>query len=426
MPTAKKPKSITLRTYQVGFGDCFLMTFHYTSGDKHVLIDFGSTGAPKTSGDDLMLRIAQDIQTQCAGKLHLVVATHRHADHISGFATNRAGKAPGDLIAACKPDVVLQPWTEDPDADPVTGTVKGDRKMFTASLRNMHGISQSVLTELNQRPTAFGKTLRGELSFLGEDNLTNKSAVENLMEMGKAGKAFYLRCDDTPPLGSVLPGVKLHVLGPPDLKQSEAIRKMRTKDENEYWHLQAQAGASSAQTKGRLFPKAAILSAADRPPFARWFIKRCHKLRGEQLLGIMRALDDVMNNTSLILLFEVGGMKLLFPGDAQIENWSFALSQAGKRKLLEDVNVYKVGHHGSLNATPKSLWNKFTHKDKPGASERLTTVVSTMAGKHGKPANKTEVPRGPLVDALKAESDFFTTQDLKGASKFFMDLTFDL
>ena len=42
----------------------------------------------------------------------------------------------------------------------------------------------------------------------------------------------------------------------------------------------------------------------------------------------MRTLDDQMNNTSLILLFEVFGKKLLFPGDAQIENWSYALQDA--------------------------------------------------------------------------------------------------
>jgi hypothetical protein len=81
------------------------------------------------------------------------------------------------------------------------------------------------------------------------------------------------------------------------------------------------------------------------------------KLSGEQVLEIVRTLDQQMNNTSLILLFEVLGMKLLFPGDAQLENWSYALEDAPEaarnRKLLAGVGVYKVGHHGSLNATPK-------------------------------------------------------------------------
>ena len=71
-----------------------------------------------------------------------------------------------------------------------------------------------------------------------------------------------------------------------------------------------------------------------------------------------------MNNTSLILLFEVNGKKLLFPGDAQLENWSYALTEAQDTKkvraMLADVDFYKVGHHGSLNATPrKLLWEAF-------------------------------------------------------------------
>ena len=48
-------------------------------------------------------------------------------------------------------------------------------------------------------------------------------------------------------------------------------------------------------------------------------------------------------STSVILLFEVGKAKLLFPGDAQIENWSYAFSERGVLDALAAVNVYKVG-----------------------------------------------------------------------------------
>ena len=60
----------------------------------------------------------------------------------------------------------------------------------------------------------------------------------------------------------------------------------------------------------------------------RWFTKRLNTIRGDELLEIVRALDQAMNNTSLILLFEVGAKKLLFSGDAQIENWLYALKAA--------------------------------------------------------------------------------------------------
>ena len=152
-------------------------------------------------------------------------------------------------------------------------------------------------------------------------------------------------------------------------------------------------------------------------------------LRGDQLLDLVRILDDQMNNTSVILLFEVGDKKLLFPGDAQIENWSYALEQAEKKpslkKKLEAVNLYKVGHHGSLNATPKSLWELFGHKGGEHEPDRLQTVVSTMAGKHGSARSGTEVPRSKLVDELKRHSDFFTTQKL-GRGELFHDVEIEV
>ena len=72
MTATDKPSKLTLRVYNVGFGDCFLLTFHYPARDRHVLIDFGSTGGD--NGPGLLLRIAKDISRRCGGKLEAVGA----------------------------------------------------------------------------------------------------------------------------------------------------------------------------------------------------------------------------------------------------------------------------------------------------------------------------------------------------------------
>lgn len=435
---ASKPTRLTLRTYQVGFGDCFLLTFRYppkngASQDRHVLIDFGSTGQPAGAGEKLMLRVAENIRETCGGKngkLHAVVATHRHKDHISGFATNSAGTASGDIIASLKPDLVVQPWTEDPDAKPdakkATATLKGKQR-FTGALADMHSFAAATLAELDRRGQAFGPQLRAKLSFLGDDNLKNRSAIDNLIAMGKAGRAAYVSFGSKSGFDKVLPGVTTTVLGPPTLEQTDTITKQRSHDDAEFWHFQAAAGQTF--TAAGKSPFTARYQYAQRPPHVRWLIPRMDALRGDQLLEIVRVLDQQMNNTSVILLFEAGKKKLLFPGDAQIENWAYALDQAKKKsslqKKLATVNFYKVGHHGSLNATPKSLWELFEHKGDSHEHDRLQTVVSTMAGKHGSPDRGTEVPRSKLVDALKKDSDFFTTQALKGKT-FWHDVDIDL
>jgi hypothetical protein len=132
----------------------------------------------------------------------------------------------------------------------------------------------------------------------------------------------------------------------------------------------------------------------------------------------VRTLDQEMNNTSVILLFQVGKKKLLFPGDAQKENWQYALGQKRYQTLLTGVNLYKVGHHGSLNATPKSLWKLFKNKSERKTANRLLSLMSTMEGKHGSVYSHTEVPRAKLVRDLHRESDLFTTQLLKGKDFF--------
>lgn len=404
----------TIRMYNVGFGDCFLLSFPYASGDRHVLIDFGSHPRPKGAPTGFMETIARDIETHVAGGRLAVVATHRHADHISGFAT-KAGKASGDIIRALKPDVVVQPWTEHPNAarDAHKPAFRAAAREFHRSLAAMQGFAGAFVKGLEQVPAFVPRRLRERLAYIGEDVIKNKAAVDNLMTMGRR-KPKYIHAGSKSGLETFLPGVKVHVLGPPTLDQAPDIRSYADKSP-EYWLRRQQIAlgrrpASRAADDRALFAPALRRSARQAPAHARWFIDRMRRAYAEELLGIVTVLDDVMNNTSVILLFEVGGEKLLFSGDAQLENWSYALKTY--RSLLSGITVYKVGHHGSLNATPKTLWNILTRGDTAAPTAAFRTLLSSKSDVHGGENNRpTEVPRKPLVDELKAHSQYVSTLD---------------
>ncbi|MGE8394418.1 hypothetical protein HFV04_023455 [Pseudomonas sp. BIGb0427] len=419
------PTSLTLYAYQVGFGDCFLLRFNYP-GDvrRHVLIDFGSMGMPKgVAQGQRLLAIAEDIKAKCAGKLDAVVATHRHADHISGFASNRAGTASGDVIRSLAPELVLQPWTEQLELAedaiaPEQPGLRGARSM-AQTLKSMNALASAVVKLLDQGKHGLSAELARRLGFIGEDNISNASAVNNLASMGKRNAYAFFGSEDA--LAELLPGVRTHVLGPPTVEQSASIRKQRSRDPAEFWHLHRQlvdAQVNAPDDDPGPFADYPATRGSKLPMSTRWIARRVREARGEQLLQIVTALDKAMNNTSLILLFEVAGKKLLFPGDAQIENWSYALSQPDIRALLADVDLYKVGHHGSLNATPKSLWGGFNKRGKAGTPQRLTSVLSTMPGKHGNPEAGTEVPRRPLLEALGKESELHSTDGLEPGSLY--------
>lgn len=413
-----RPTSATLFAYQVGFGDCFLLRFNYPKDvQKHVLIDFGTTGLPEDVAKNHLLMVAEDIAKQCNGKLDAVVATHRHADHISGFATGAGARSSGAVIKALKPDVVVQPWTEElklaEDALGPKGSKGFAQRASARSLVQMQKAAAQVVAALDSHKGAISKPMAAKLRFIGEDNISNVSAVKNLASMGR--KQVYAHHEGPSGLETVLPGVKTHVLGPPTLRQSEAIRKQRSKDPDEFWHLQFKRlvdGDAQAGFGDPVFPNAVVAKGTKLPATARWLAYRMQQARDEQLLGIVTTLDKQMNNTSLILLFETANKKLLFPGDAQIENWSVALSKDKYRKLLADVDLYKVGHHGSLNATPRSMWGAFKKKGAASKAGRLTTVLSTMPGKHGDEKSKTEVPRTTLLTELGRHSELHSTHTL--------------
>lgn len=418
---ARAPQAVEIRSFQVGFGDCFLLSFVYGEKDsRHVLIDFGTTALPRSGKPSThMPQVAAEIAKVCGpkGRLTAVVATHRHADHISGFGTDSKTGESGKIIRALKPRLVLQPWTEDPKArvDARQATPGGrSRKGFVAGLAAMNDLAARVHRLALSKPPWMSAAVRRELEFLGADNIANRSAIDNLIAMGKAqgAKTRYLRFGDRTGLESLLPGVRVRVLGPPDLTQTEKIRKQRSRDPDEFWQLAAGTVPSGA---GPNLASGAGGRSGHRVPIeGRWFRDRLESLTGQGLLEIVRQLDKQMNNTSLILLFEVFGKRLLFPGDAQLENWSYALSEAPNsadvREMLADVDFYKVGHHGSLNATPrKALWGRFRKRK----GRQLKTMMSTMPGKHGKKESRTEVPRGTLLQALKSGSELKSTHELK-------------
>jgi hypothetical protein len=112
-------------------------------------------------------------------------------------------------------------------------------------------------------------------------------------------------------------------------------------------------------------------------------------------------LDSATNNTSLAFALEIGppgeGNVLLFPGDAQVGNWEswFGKVQVGKQELGKDMVwtvgskkvtaedllrrtvLYKVGHHGSHNATLKALG--LERMGRPGALVALLPVDEHVA-----------------------------------------------
>jgi hypothetical protein len=118
-----------IRMYRHGLGDCFLITLprKKSASPYRILIDCGvilGTADAITK----MTNVVEDIVHESGGKIDLLLATHQHWDHLSGFiqaADSFAKLTVGDVWLA---------WTEDPKDD-LAKKLSGEREQALASLR---------------------------------------------------------------------------------------------------------------------------------------------------------------------------------------------------------------------------------------------------------------------------------------------------
>jgi hypothetical protein len=151
-----------------------------------------------------------------------------------------------------------------------------------------------------------------------------------------------------------LPGVKVHVLGPSH--DRSVIADLDPPQGESYLRLK-ESTAVELTGMCRPFSDEYLTDPGDTPSefielFSQEDRSAIEASGGLSDFDAAVALDGAINGTSLMLVLEVRDVFLLFPGDAQWGTWNLVLNDAEWRKLLSKVTFYKVGHHGSHNATP--------------------------------------------------------------------------
>jgi hypothetical protein len=116
-------------------------------------------------------------------------------------------------------------------------------------------------------------------------------------------------------------------------------------------------------------------------------------------LELLARLEESVNATSLVLLFHVGDAWMLFPGDAQWGTWNAILNHPLHSALLENLTFYKVGHHGSHNATPISFVDRYI-------SKKVLAMIP-----YGKVDRWPAIPRAGLLTRLSEKSVAYARSD---------------
>jgi beta-lactamase superfamily II metal-dependent hydrolase len=393
---------VRVRMYNVGFGDCFLCEFPRPGAPFRVLVDCGahSSGYPRDGWrpEDVVDLIVSDITADGGDPvIDVVVATHRHQDHVVGFRAPAWSKV--------RVREVWMPWTEDPN-NPRARAIR-DRQ---------HRLGFALDVALDQRQVqqryADAPATLSSVREIVRNSLTNETAMRTLHSgfLGRPKRRFL--SDKTPPMQrDDCPGLLVHVLGPST--DERVIRDMDPPRGQSYLRYigltrmyidrVADELIFSGVEQQRPFPRSYAIPPEQFARGAAWSGLQLDQAVKDSARTMTRAddiatvvaLDKAINNTSVVLVFEFGDAFLLFPGDAQWGTWHAILEEPERRDLLSRTTFYKVGHHGSHNATPVEF-------------------VEHVLGEDIRLANWPLIPKSELIKALKERGADVVRSDRPG------------
>ena len=406
--------------YQVGFGDCFLISFAYSTAP---LAD-GTQRAPRA--DRLRLHpLAQETtrrgtansrttsHSRTGGKLDVLVITHRHKDHLGGFADDTAAATIAALQTVARAALHgrrTRAQRRTPPAPPSSANARSPTP--TASTRRRHSPARSRAPSATDGRDSAATCADGDRAARkpGRDPPPRRARADAISGAGATIRRPTLRhrrCDPrrddegarpaddrpvasrrrssartTPNTGSanagLLAGMLQTVNAPPAvIRRSPAAAGRRPDDRPRPAPLDRRADARPADP----------LAAADR-----------HQPRGRA--------QQHQHHPPIPNRHSEDAVPRATPRSRTGPTPSPRPKASCLRADLADLDLYKVGHHGSRNASPRSLVKQW--------QTTQTTVRRPDVDPRPRPRQdrSNRRPRQSLVDALKALGTLHQTDGL--------------
>jgi hypothetical protein len=425
---------VKIRMYRQGLGDCFLLAFATGVGRPfYMLIDCGVLMGTENAADK-MRQVAESLRASTGGRIDVLVATHQHWDHLSGFDQAR------EVFDKIEIGEVWVAWTEDPNNELATRL----RARRRAHLRALGGATQALRAAGDEGRAGALEAVLGFFGELGMDG--HPSRIEGALDyvLGRGKPPRYRAPGEV--VG--LPGgaARVYVLGPPQdealllrsdpsTRSSEVYEKRLglTQETAFFAAVLAETPPESPEERdlrNLSFPFEEVYrvdpaKAAEDPFFQDHYYgekgsaEDAWRQIEDDWLGagetLALQLDSDTNNTSLALAIELspGGKVLLFPGDAQVGNWLSWHRLRWSREddphgdvdaadLLRRTALYKVGHHASHNATLREKGLELM--ERPDLVALVPVDEATAHQPKGGNPDGWDMPFPPLLARLKEKA----------------------
>jgi len=400
---------VTVRMYRTGHGDCFLLAFAGEAKPVYMLIDCGyKPGSPEHIHTKIA-DITRNIRDATGGHLDVAVITHEHQDHVNGITeAHFEGISIGETWLAWTedPDDELANSLRKAFKDRLLGLLAARQRLAAEdNAEQVKRVDEFLEFELGWDSDEGAPPTDAALLAAAKepDKSLNKKAMKLFKD--RPGKPPKYICPHREIL--TIPGAKdlrIFALGPPynaerlkdlDPQAGETFQpdSMAATSPDTYFlaALDPKKLPSNLPTASRYaipLDQAATLTDKYGMFFATYYghpkpplswpkdengkddmsglpnNPEWRRIDQEWLYSAEQfalAMNDYTNNASLVLAFELGmgGKVLLFAADAQRGNWVSWGDKDWKdgdtiitaRDLLRRTVLYKVGHHGSHNAT---------------------------------------------------------------------------
>ncbi len=400
-----------VRMYRIGHGDCFLLAFDGEEDTVFVLIDCGYK--PGSSVPGVPDGVVADIRDATGGFIDVAVITHEHQDHVNAITKSRFdGIGIGETWLAWteSPNDNLANMIRARRGDRLKAVMGARARLalLPAAQEEAASIAEFLALEIGGEEAP--DTMLA--AFAAGQGWTNKDAMKLFRDRAQRGVRFLQPHQDILPLPGA-PEIRVFPLGPP--RDESKLKDLNPREAEQFGGGSqghdtsfgffaaaldtATAAASRPFAPAFTVPRDTLLQASE---LGRWYGAHYGPLPASQgappgtaasagvrtaasrgaILGVVAdnaesrrietewllaaegmALDmgNDTNNGSLVLAFEIGrgGKVLLFAADAQRGNWASwadaaftdGQTQVQVKELLGRTVLYKVGHHGSHNAT---------------------------------------------------------------------------
>ncbi len=392
---------LVVRLYNVRFGDAVLVSIpdqdQGIEVERHILFDFGNALSREGGADEVLVPVVDDLVDRLGGApLDLYVMTHEHLDHVQGLFYS--AEVHGKAVHA------KQAWLTGSAAPRYYATHADARRKRIAALAAYR------MTAARLSATDIASPFIAML-LATNDTRSTKACIGYLREkLTPPGGVHYV--DRTTDLSALQPA------------SSAVVRLLAPEEDTADYYGTFTALADGLRLAGDeqaddldlgLEPDPAAAVPEPIPPRgvdAGAFYNLLDVRRGNGASSLL-SIDRAANNTSIVLLLEWKGWRLLFTGDAEKRSWR-TMDSLG---LVEPVHFLKVSHHGSeTGMPPPEILDKLLPVPVPGAP-RPRAAVSTYPGSYP------GVPNDLTLTGLRARADVSSTLDL-AAGELFLELRF--